>query len=213
MLDLLLLRPLLQLRLDLVERRRGAYRIGRVAVDKRARRITVPGRLNVNDKPLEYLAVSPAGAKAYETLLELDATGSELNLACILIGLERDPALKPYARFSKTPLKGPPVTLTLAWTEDGQARRMSAAEAILGPNAETKPASVQWIYTGSPVSDVQRQYAADRTGMLIGFIHDPVNIFDVVDGIGIGAYGSIRGNPALPPVGTAIELVIEAVKP
>ena len=51
---------------------------------------------------------------------------------------------------------------------------------------------------------------ADRTGTLIGFIHDPASIIEVIDGLGIGAYGSIQGNPALPPVGSAVELVVTA---
>ena len=67
------------------------YQIGRIVVDKRASSFTVPGRVHVLGKPLEYLATSPGGMKAYETLLEVDASGSEFNLACILIGLERDP--------------------------------------------------------------------------------------------------------------------------
>ncbi len=71
------------------------YQVGRIVVDKRARSFTVPGRVHVLGKPLEYLATSPGGMKAYETLLELDASGSEFNLACILIGLERDPSRCP----------------------------------------------------------------------------------------------------------------------
>ena len=47
--------------------------------------------------------------KEYETLLELDATGSEFNLACILIGLERDPRQGPFYQFSEAPLVGPRV--------------------------------------------------------------------------------------------------------
>ena len=51
------------------------YQIGRIVVDKRARAFTVPGRVHLTGKPLEYLATTPGGMKEYETLFELDATG------------------------------------------------------------------------------------------------------------------------------------------
>ena len=85
------------------------FQIGRIVVDKRAGTFTVPGRVHVLGKPLEYLATSPRGMKEYETLLELDATGSEFNLACILLGLERDPKQAPFQQFSRAPLVGPRV--------------------------------------------------------------------------------------------------------
>ena len=108
------------------------FQIGRIVVDKRAHSFTVPGRVHVLGKPLEYLATSPGGMKEYETLLELDATGSEFNLACILIGLERDPKQAPYQQFSPTrPLVGQRVAIYVAWSEGGQRRKVSAAEALL----------------------------------------------------------------------------------
>ena len=106
------------------------YQIGRIVLDKKARRFTVPGRVHVLGKPLEYLATSPGGMKEYETLLELDASGSEFNLACILLGLERDPNQGPYWQFSKDPLSGPRVELQVAWQDGGKRREVSAAEAL-----------------------------------------------------------------------------------
>ena len=85
------------------------YQIGRIVVDKRARSFTVPGRVHVLGKPLEYLATSPGGMKGYETLLELDASGSEFNLACILIGLERGPSQIASREPEPRPLLGPRV--------------------------------------------------------------------------------------------------------
>ncbi len=49
------------------------YQVGRIVVDKKAGRFTVPGRVLVMGQPLEYLATSPKGMKDYETLLEADA--------------------------------------------------------------------------------------------------------------------------------------------
>ena len=51
---------------------------------------------------------------------------------------------------------------------------------------------------------------ADITGTLIGFVHDPNCIIDSVVGVGIGAYGSVRGSALMPPIGSAIELIVDA---
>lgn len=184
------------------------FQLGRIVVDKRARRFTVPGRIQAMDKPLEYLATTPAGRKAYESLLALDTTGSELNLACILIGLERDPAV-PSSRQLTQP--GQPVALSVAWTDtSGRARRLSAAHALSGNDAP----DVDWAYIGSFTSIDGSQLAADITGTLASFVRkDRTGIFEAVAGISEGSYGSIRGNSTLPPEGSSVELVVEAAAP
>jgi len=185
------------------------FQVGRIVVDKRAGTFTVPGRVHVLGQPLEYLATAPGGMKEYETLLEVDASGSEFNLACILLGLERDPKLGPFYQFSQAPLIGPRVTLDIAWVEGGKRRQVSAAEALLNPEAGVKPETVEWVYTGSISAQPNGQFAADVTGTLVGFVHDANSIIESVQGLGIGAYGSVSGNTALlPPVGTPIELIV-----
>ncbi len=187
------------------------YQIGSIVVDKRISTFTVPGRVHVVGKPLEYLATSPGGMKAYETLLEVDATGSEFNLACILIGLNRDPRQVPWQNLSQAErLVGRRIAISIVWLEDGNPRRVPAAEALLNPDAGVKPESVEWVYIGSPASDGRDRFAADDTGTLIGFVHDANSIIESAVGIGIGAYGSVRGHSMLPPVGSAIEIVVQA---
>jgi len=186
------------------------YQIGRIVLDKKARRFTVPGRVHVLGKPLEYLATSPGGMKEYETLLEVDASGSEFNLACILLGLERDPKQGPYWQFSQDPLSGPRVEIRVAWQDGGKRREVSAAEALLDPKDPTKPESVEWVYMGSLMNPADGLFAADVTGTLAGFVHDANSIIESVYGLGIGAYGSVSGNPdKLPPEGAPIEFIVE----
>ena len=180
-------------------------------VDKRARSFTVPGRVHVLGKPLEYLATSPGGMKAYETLLEVDATGSEFNLACILIGLERDPKQVPCAQLDAGRLARTTCRhlrrLVRRWQA---AARYRPRRRCSIPEAGVKPESVEWVYTGSPASEGEDRFAADDTGTLIGFVHDANSIIESAVGIGIGAYGSVRGHTMLPPVGSAIELIVQA---
>ena len=169
----------------------------------------MPGRVHALDKPLEYLATSPGGRKAYEALLELDASGSEFNLACILIGLERDPKLASSKPPDAANVVGQRVAMSVAWTQDGQRRQVTAAEALFNADARTKIESVEWVYTGSFTSIDGSRFAADFTGTLISFIKDPTGIIEAVSGVGIGPYGSMRGSAALPPEGSAIELIVE----
>jgi hypothetical protein len=186
------------------------YQVGRIVVDKKAGRFTVPGRVLVLGQPLEYLATAPKGMKDYETLLEADASGSEFNLACILLGLERDPGQGPFYQFSEAPVVGPKVLVSIAWQDGGKRREISAAEALLDPKGDVRPESVEWVYTGSLSMPPDGQFAADITGTLIGFVHDANSVIESVTGLGIGAYGSVSGNAALlPPVGTPIELVVQ----
>jgi hypothetical protein len=185
------------------------YQIGRIVVDKRSHRFTVPGRVHALDKPLEYLATSPGGRKAYEALLELDASGSEFNLACILIGLERDPKLASSKPPDVANVVGQRVAMSVAWSQDGQRRQVTAAEALFNADARTKIESVEWVYTGSFTSIDGTRFAADYTGTLISFIRDPTGLIEAVSGIGIGPYGSMRGSTILPPEGSAVELIVE----
>ena len=184
------------------------FRIGGILIDKRGRSFSVPGRVKVLGKPLEYLATTPEGRKAYESLLALDTSGSELNLACILIGLERDPKASPSWPLTQP---GQPVMLSVAWVDtDGRRRQLSAAQALLNSEA----AVVEWAYTGSFTNIEGNLLAADVTGSLISFVKkDRTGIFEAVSGIGAGSYGSIRGNVALPPEGSPLELVVEAAAP
>ena len=187
------------------------YQVGRIVVDRRARSFSVPGRVNVVGKPLEYLATTKGGMKAYESMLELDVTASEFNLACILLGLERDAKQVDVRQFRQAPrLIGPRVNLSIAWTDKGKRHMVPAAEGLLNPEADSKPDTVEWVYIGSPASDFHGRFAADQTGTLIGFVHDANSIIEAAVPIGLGAYGSVRGHAMLPPVGTPIELIVDA---
>jgi hypothetical protein len=190
------------------------FQIGRIVLDKRAGSFTVPGRVHVLGRPLEYLATTPGGMKEYEALLELDTSGSEFNLACILLGLERDPKQGQFYQFSEAPLVGPRVTLEIAWNEGGKRRTVAAAAGLLDAAAGVAPESVEWVYTGSSSIQPSGQFAADMTGTLVGFVHDANSIIESVRGLGIGAYGSVNGNEqVLPPVGTPVELILTLPRP
>jgi hypothetical protein len=102
------------------------------------------------------------------------------------------------------------VTLDIAWTDDGKRHQVTAAAALLNPGAGVQPEAVEWVYVGSISVKPDGQFAADMTGTLVGFVHDANSIIESVHGLGIGAYGSVSGNPdKLPPEGAPIEFIVE----
>lgn len=187
----------------------GRYRIGGITVDKPARRFTVPGRVIHLAETLEYVAVTRGGMKEYESLLELDVTGSEFQLACILIGLDDSNSVKPRYQFDQREAIGQPVELTISFEQDGERRTVRAANALLA--GEEPFDDHRWVYIGS-VTQENGEFMADMIGTLIGFVHDPFAVIEHRRGAGIGAYGLITGNAAaLPPEGAPVTLGVEAI--
>jgi len=186
------------------------YQVGKIVVDRKAGRFTLPARVHVLDKPLEYLLTSVGGMKEYETLLETEVTGTEFNLACILLGLEPPADLSALYQFSKTPLDGMPVQISIAWQDSGKRQVATAEEALIEPK-NLGMETVEWVYVGSNIG-TGGQFSADMTGTLVGFVHDNNSVIDTRYGLGIGAYGSIDGNSdLLPPAGTVVEVIVERV--
>ncbi|MGW8368396.1 MAG: YdjY domain-containing protein [Gammaproteobacteria bacterium] len=187
------------------------YRIGEILIDQSAASFTVPGRVIRTDPALEYLAVTVGGAKAYESLLELDADAYQFNLACILIGLSNDDVVPPDFQFDTDIVIGPPVRIAVQWQEDGTTVEHDAADLLLESSERVVAGS--WVYTGSTyVPGHADPYLASQAGTLIGLVHDPASIVEHRTGVGIGAYGSIAGNAELlGGVGRELTLTVEAL--
>lgn len=185
------------------------YRVGNIIVDKDEQSFTLSGKILHLGKPLEYLAVKTDGAKGYESLLELETSANEFQLACILIGLDDTKSVKPRWQFDENEPEGQAVEISMHWTVDGEARSARAANALM---AGEKPfGKHDWVYIGSGITP-QGGLMAEASGTLIGFVHDPFAVIEHRTGAGIGAYGSIMGNSEiLPPEGSAITLTVSVV--
>jgi hypothetical protein len=187
------------------------YRIGSIEVDKRLRSFLVPGSVLERDQPdgpIEFIAVTRGGTKAYEAIFELETTAVEFNLACILIGLDSKGATLPQYHFDATPLLGQQVELYLEWQQDGDSVRIPAAQAVTGYDPDAR--RHDWVYTGSFFGDSD-QYMAEVSGALVGFVHDMDSVIQHRIGLGIGDYGAITANTGLlPPPGTPVTLTLQA---
>ncbi len=187
------------------------YRVGNIAVDKRAAEFTVKGIILNLDQPLEYIAVKTDGYKGYESLLELATTAVEFQLACILIGLDDSEASKPRFQFDENPVTGQAIAISIRWEESGEEKVVSAQDAISSKTGRL--ADGEWIYIGSRMSPMDGSLLADFSGTLIGFVHDPLSIIEHSIGTGTGSYGFVTGNEdLLPAEGSEITVIVKRVE-
>lgn len=181
------------------------YLVGQIEINKTESSFAVAGSVLRQAPPVEFVAVTKGGHKAYESLFELNANAFEFNLACILIGLDAKKAKAPKFHFDKAPAEGDAVELSLSWTLGGKTTTVPAGDLLAGPGDKAKD---EWIYTGSRFTPDGR-YLAQQDGTLIGFVHDPSSIIEHRTGVGLNAFGSIQGKKeVLPPIGTPIKLVV-----
>ena len=186
------------------------YRIGTITVNKSAHTFSLSGKILHLEKPLEYLAVKTEGYKAYESLLELESSATEFQLACILVGLDDETSVKPRFQFDENETEGPVVEIMISWEVDGNIKTLSAADALSSGDDPFDDAG--WVYIGSRPSPQDGSLMAELSGTLIGFVHDPLAIIEHRTGAGAGSYGMITGNSELlPPEGSPITLTVSVV--
>jgi hypothetical protein len=185
----------------------GLYRIGSIEVNKEARKFTVPGTIIAlaDGAPIEYLAISRGGSKNYESLVELDVSAVEFNLACILIGLDKDKAVRPQQHFDPIEVTGDVVDVRISW-QSADGKREMEIERLLKDTAD--PGDHVWVYTGSSFLPDGR-YLAEIMGTLIGVVHDPSSIIQHQRGMGLGHYGAVTMDPdTVPPGGTPVTVTV-----
>ena len=186
------------------DRGNGRYRIGRVKLDQKRERFAVRGVILRDEPPLEFLAVTTDGVKAYESLIKVRANAHEFNLACILIGLDPEHGRPSRSHFDPEPAGGDPVDLRVVWRKSDGVRTAVDAADLVWAGDEILSAG-EWVYTGSRVLPDGRFLAAvDST--LVGFVHDPASIIEHRSGA-LGKFSSVTPNWRLaPPIGTPVTL-------
>ena len=139
----------------------GIYEIGQIRLDQKARTVTFPGVVNMNEGNLEYLIVTEQG-NTHESLLVSDVAPSDLHFAMLLLGAKGAgkqngdlPPAQIDSKFLKTApkLKGDNVTIFVRW-KVGDAEKIAPVEDWM-INTETRKAVEHgpWIYNGSMFND------------------------------------------------------------
>ena len=160
--------------------------------------------------PIEVIATYPfpKGAKAHETVVTFDARPSEVHKAVEGMGLRPG---KP-ARTEKDVPKGPEVKIFI---ELSGGKRVPIEKALVDRKTRLPMPKVKWLFTGSvtrpsPDREDVKVYAADTTGTLIAvFPVTDETVFQSSLLLRDEKYVKLETNTKLlPPVGTAVKLVI-----
>ena len=183
----------------------NVYRVGKALVDTRARTVTCPGQINMDEGAIEYLAVAPRG-KTHESLLLLDVRPLHLQLALLLLDLEPKNVLSRQG--DKATPQGAPVLLTIRWHDAQGNLKETRAEDLISEMPANKPMPAHaWVFTGSRITPAG--FEADLQKSLIAVWHDPAAILDnPLPGGANNAY--VINARRVPRHGTAIELIFKA---
>ena len=165
----------------------GVFQVGGVKLEKAARRVSFPAKLNMTDGPLEYLLVTTMG-KTHESILTTDIEPQHLQVAMLLLGAKGTqaapltnapsggPITHPLAGERHPPLAGEAVLIEVAWTHAGKPQRKRIEELTHNKRAKEPMSKGEFTFTGSRVW--QGKFIAQTDGSIIAIITDPDAVFN-----------------------------------
>lgn len=164
----------------------GVFQVGGVKLEREARRVSFPVKLNMTNGPIEYLLVTTAG-KTHESLLTTDIEPQHLQVAMLLLGakgmqaapLTNAPASGPITQAlggHNPPLPGDSVLVEVSWKKDGQSERKRIEALVFNKRANQPMSAGPFTFTGSRLW--QGKFVAQTDGSLIAIITDPDAVFN-----------------------------------
>lgn len=183
----------------------GQYRIGDILINQAERSVTFPAAINMDKGLLEYLLVG-RGGKLHESLLRTQVEPYNLQLACLLVGMEGTNAPLAFQGDPATP-KGDAVAIELRLT-GGKADVIpveSWLTQVIGDTKQNVP-TLKWVYTGSVIHN--GRFLAQLSGSIAALYHDPAAMIDNASPGGESDKIWFVKESAVPPVGTPVTLTI-----
>lgn len=198
----------------------GSLASAQVKVDREKGTITIPAKVaprKIDDPaykevyPIEVIATFPfpKGKKSHETVVTFDVKPSEVHKALVDLGLKPG---KP-ARTAEDRQTGPEVRIYLDLSPGKPGRRVPVEQFLVDKKTDKPMPKVKWLFTGSgmlkPNPEKPEVYGADETGTLIAIF--PVTaetVFQSNLSLADEKYVKLETTKKLPPVGTAVNLVI-----
>jgi hypothetical protein len=199
----------------------GVLEYNGVRLDKKNHRVSFPATVSFRDGLLQYLLVNEKG-KTYESLFKTAVQPRDIHVALLLIGLKDDakanaeePAPPQYLDadylHSAPKLKGAPVLLSVAWTQDGKKKEAPAEDWILNLQTNHPMSSGPWTYNGSMVQD--GVFLADQELSIIAVVTDPTALVNNTrKGYDNEDIWQVR-EEAVPPLDTPVEFSITLAEP
>ena len=194
----------------------GIFDYHGVRLDKKHRRVSFDATVNQRTGLIEYLLVNDKG-KVHESLLSTKITPHDIHLALLLVGLAEDkksnldepipPSAIDSAYLHEAPkLKGTPVRISVAWTQDGKRQEAPAENWIFNLHANALMSPGPWTYNGSLIMD--GQFLADQDLSIVAVITDPTALANNPrEGYDDDLIWQIQ-EKSVPPMDTPVEVTI-----
>lgn len=205
---------------------KGLLRMKHLRLDLAKRQIHLDAQVCNREAFLEFL-LCYQGTKEHESILTTKAKPSTLHAALLALGLTPG----KYARWIPTeagrpphviPPRGAGLRVEFRWTDaDGKAHKVAASDWLKTTGrGSTQTVPKTWVFVGSDVLD-NHQYLADIDGQIISVANFAESVIDVPfdssasmdleDSADAGELTFRAKTEAIPPLGTAVEIVITPV--
>ena len=199
----------------------GVFEIGAVRLDKGAGTVSFPAKVNMVDGLIEYLLVSPEGAK-HESLLVSEAQPKEVHMAMLLLGAKgmvsagRAPGRIDAESLAKAPkLTGDRIGIAVRWkTAAGEERSVPVERWIIRRVTASKKAAKEvvaedgpWLYTGSYFYETR--FLAQTEGAFASMVSYPAALINNPRNGANDDHLWFVNKAAVPPEGTAVDFVIK----
>ena len=192
----------------------GVYEIGELHLDQKARTVTFPGYLNMDDGNLEYLIVTEKG-NIHESLLASNVAPNDVHFAMLLLGAkgsgtatgEKPPGQIDLNYLKTAPkLKGDNINISVHW-KVGEVEKSTPVEDWL-INTDTKKTAERgpWVYNGSFFSE--GHFMAQIEGAHAALVTYPAALINNPRKGNDNDQIWIVNKKAVPPVKTPVDIVI-----
>ncbi len=192
----------------------GLLSLPGMTLDLAARKITLQARVGLRQGLLELLVCRENSGRGHETLLVTPALPSDVHAALLALGLSPGLPAKwqPLAdgKWQAIPPRGARLAISLQWTDaDGQPRQVDATDWLRKVGDGQGLGERQWVFVGS-LAMPDGAYAADSTGEVVTVSNFATTLIDVpFESSADNSQLVYQANTeAIPPVGTAVEVVI-----
>ena len=197
----------------------GIFQIGVLKLDKAARSISFPGKVNMASDVVEYVLVNTRGS-IHESLLSTEVQPSDLHFAMLLLGakgaglLAPQPSEAPPAQidaiYLKTAprLKGDNLDFSVRWTDAAGKLHLGAVEEwLLNPESRKAPERGPWIYTGSMFGQ-EGAFLAQQDGNFASVVVNPAALINNPRPGNDNDKLWTVNEKTVPPVETPVEIIL-----
>ncbi len=197
---------------------KGIINLDHLRIDHAQRQVVIDARVVQQSVMLE-LVLCRRGIREHESLLATEAVPSHVHAALLSLGLmEGIPGRYVHeiagVEAVYVPPRGPELEITLRWkSPDGTQMSASPGEWMVPAGENELAAPDRWVFVGSEVMP-DGSYLADSEGHVISVANIHSAVVDVpFESSNDNAILEFAGNPkTIPPIGTAVEVVISPVK-